>query len=192
MIIIVFHINQIFNKKAYSLLEILISITITGGIILSLISFVNLVVGTNIRYLVYTRSYDQANFIINIISNDLRSYSSLLECGQSLKNSCSFKYKDSEITWKVIPNPKYSGKFSLRKILKINNQEQIIFESDPFVSLTNDSIFEYYQLPKYNSSTKSEIVGINLQFEISNYSNTELKLIERSSKILLKSYDQSL
>lgn len=178
--------------KAYSLLEVLVSMTIFATIMIGLVSFINLIVVTNIKYIEYTNIYDQTNSLFKLLNDDLVSATKIVDCGQTNNTSCSFKFKESTLNWELIPNPKNNGFYSLRKSVQSASGSTIIYQSSTNLKIKSTNIFELDKILRYDSSISDDILKIELIVETGNLNNSEISDLNREVKILLKNYDKTL
>lgn len=181
------------NKKAFSLIEVLVSMTIISLSLMALINFVIQISVLSVDYTNSEKTYTSTTNIFTIIQNDLSAAKKIDECGENIKSSCTFEFNNLSFKWEAIANSTNPGKFTLRKTVQNpDDSVEILFESDPSILISSSDIFIKSKILKNNSSTYNTLLKIQISSSINISDAATSTEIKKQTQLLLKNYDETL
>lgn len=136
-------IHHIKNKRAATLLEIVVSLLVFTFITLLLNQLLLSILSLNYKYNARLEMQTQADTLLNEIERDIKSADSIKECGGF---RCELYYKDSVIIWeRKIDIENDTVGYMLKSVRNINNtgaQPLSKYISNRNINVANTSIFK--------------------------------------------------
>lgn len=130
------------QKKAYSLLEVIVSLAIVSFAIVTLINFLIISLRLNVVSLSRSVIREELNNIGTLLTRDIRNADLILDCGntasQSISAECSYISKGTIYTWQMCSDPSLQNRICKYRLDADSNPV-----STEFTSVSNAKINQF-------------------------------------------------